>query len=193
MTYCALAADFAAEGLALRGGFHPAPPDDVPDLPDGRPAETLLLLGWTEGRQWSAFAASPEYGDGQANPLDRWSRRLIDAAAYRHGGLALYPFGGPPYLPFLRWAARAEPVAPSPLGLLIHPDWGLWHAWRGALALPERLDLPPSIARASPCAQCLTRPCLGPVGFDAARAACPIGTPYGAAQQTFHRKAAGRA
>ncbi len=187
-----MAAEFAAQGLALRGGFHPAAGDDVPDLPDGRRAGTLLLLGWTGGQQWSAFASAPEHRDGQANPLDRWSRRLIDAEAGRHGGLALYPFGGPPFLPFLRWAIRAEPVAQSPLGLLIHPSWGLWHAWRGALALPQPLDLPPNPPGISPCVQCLTRPCLAPVGFDAARAACPVGEPYGAAQQAFHRKAAGR-
>ena len=32
----------------------------------------------------------------------------------------------------------------SPLGILIHPDWGLWHSYRGALAFRERLDLPAS-------------------------------------------------
>ena len=37
---------------------------------------------------------------------------------------------------------RAEAVAPSPLGILIHPDYGLWHAYRGALAFAERLALP---------------------------------------------------
>ena len=192
MTYPELAASFAAQGLALRGGFHPTPSDDVPDLPNGRPTGTLLMLGWTGGRQWPAFAASPEYGDGKPNPLDRWSRRLIGAAALSLGGLALYPFGGPPHLPFLRWAARAEAVTPSPLGLLIHPDWGLWHAWRGAIGLPQRINLPERDQRASPCIQCPTRPCHARADFDAARAACPVGAPYSAAQQAFHRKAAGR-
>lgn len=192
MNYAALELDFTALGLALRGGFHPLAADGVPDLADGRPASTLLMLGWTGGRQWPVFAASPEYGDGRPHPLDRWSRRMIDAQALRIGGTALYPFGGPPHLPFLRWATRAEPVAPSPLGLLIHPDWGLWHAWRGAIALPGRLDLPPSTDRPSPCARCLARPCLTHVAFDDARMACPVGVPYAAAQQAFHRKAAGR-
>ena len=192
MTYGAIAADLTAQGLALRGGFHPAATDNVPSLPDGRPAATLLLLGWTEGRQWPAFTASPEYGDGQTDPLDRWSRRIIDAAADRHGGAALYPFCGPPYLPFLRWAVRAEPVTPAPLGLLIHPHWGLWHAWRGAISLPIRLNLPPRVNAEPPCAHCGARPCLAADTFDAARAACPVGTAYSAAQQECHRKAAGR-
>ena len=192
MTYSGLTTEFRALGLAVRGGFHPIPADSVPVLPDGRPAATLLLLGWTGGHQWPLFTTSIEYTDGRPDPLDRWSRRIIDAAARNLGALALYPFGGPPHLPFLHWAARAEPVTPSPLGLLIHPDWGLWHAWRGALALPERLDLPPIVERPSPCARCHERHCLVPESFDAARAACPVGAPYGAVQQAFHRKAAGR-
>ena len=150
------------------------------------------MLGWTGGRQWPTFAASPEYHDGLPNPLDRWSRRLIDPLAASVNGRALYPFGGPPHLPFLRWAQRAEPLSPSPLGLLIHPDWGLWHAWRGAIAIRERMELPLHDNRPSPWATCAARPCLRPAAFEAARAACPVGAPYGPAQSAFHRAAAGR-
>jgi hypothetical protein len=192
MTYATLADIAESGGLALRGGFHPESADLVPDLASGRPPGTLLMLGWTGGRQWSSFTASPEYHDGQPNPLDRWSRRTIDAMANALAGRALYPFGGPPHLPFLRWAQRAEAVAPSRLGLLIHPDWGLWHAWRGALALPERLDLPARDTRPNPCTACSARPCLRATDFDSARAACPVGTPYSQAQAAFHRAAAGR-
>src|SRR5690349_5430638 len=109
-------------GLALRGGFHPEPPDSVPALPGGRPTATLLLAGTIGSRWWGAFAAAPEAADGLPDPLDRWTRRLLTALAGAYGATALYPFGGPPYLPFQRWARRAEPVSPSPLGMLIHPD-----------------------------------------------------------------------
>lgn len=176
-------------GLALRGGFHPTPDDAVPPMPNGTPAATLLLLGWTGPTHWPAFTAAPEYRDGQPDPLDRWSRRVVGALAQRFGAMPLFPFGGPPFLPFLRWGPRAEPVHPSPIGLLIHPDWGLWHHWRGALAFPTRLSLPPVDPRPAPCATCLTRPCTTYAGLDAARRACPIGTPYGDAQQAFHRAA----
>lgn len=54
----------------------------------------------------------------------------------------------------------------SPLGILIHPEFGLWHAYRGAMAFGERLALPPREQRASPCASCATRPC---------ETACPVG------------------
>ena len=135
-----------AAGLALRGAFHPQPEDRLG-------YGTLVLLGFAGRIGWSDFAASAEARDGAPDPLDRWSRRVIDALAASLGGVALYPFGGPPWHPFQRWAQRAEPVHSSPLGILIHPDWGLWHSYRGAIALPGRLDLPPPIgatARARP-------------------------------------------
>ena len=184
-----LAAAAEAAGLALRGGFHPTPDDAVPPLPSGGAAATLLLLGWTGPRQWPEFTATPEYRDGAPHPLDRWSRRVVGALAAAFGAVPLFPFGGPPFQPFLRWAPRAEPVHPSPIGLLIHPDWGLWHAWRGALTFPERLDLPAPDQRASPCETCATQPCRVAVSFQLARCACPVGLPYGAAQAEFHRAA----
>ena len=189
MTYAEVARRAEAAGLALRGGFHPNPGDLVPPMPDGQPAGTLLMLGWTGGVQWPVFAAAPELADGAPHPLDRWSRRLIDSMAQEFGAAALYPFGGPPFQPFLRWAPRAEAVHASPLGLLMHPEWGLWHAWRGALAFAERLDLPAPDRRASPCDTCATRPCRGAAGFAQARRACPVGVPYGAAQAEFHTAA----
>ena len=161
-----VAAALGRGGLALRGGFHPLPVDGVPALPDGRPTATLLLAGTIGSAWWSVFARAPEAADGRPDPLDRWTRRLLGALAADCGAAALFPFGGPPYLPFQRWARRAEPVAPSPLGILIHPDYGLWHAYRGALGFATALDLPPVAARASPCDDCAARPCL---------AGCPVG------------------
>lgn len=155
-----------AQGLRFRGGFAVRIEDAVPPLPDGRPAATVVLLGAVGGSLWPAFSRSPELADGAANPLDRWSRRVIDALAERFGALPLFPFGGPPYLPFQRWAARAEPVAPSPLGLFIHPRYGLWHSYRGALAFAAALEVPPRETAPSPCETCVAKPCLS---------TCPVG------------------
>jgi epoxyqueuosine reductase QueG len=58
----------------------------------------------------------------------------------------------------------AEPCHRSPLGLLVHPRYGLWHGYRGALLFATRLDLPQRVSAGSPCAACAGRPCL---------AACP--------------------
>jgi hypothetical protein len=153
-------------GLRVRGGFQPRAEDGIPALSDGRAVGTLILIGNVGGEIWPAFAQSPEHADGQPHGLDRWTRRVIDDAAAQVGAGTLYPFGGPPYLPFQRWAMRAEPVTPSPLGILIHPEFGLWHAYRGALLFPDRLDLPARPDQARPCDDCFDRPCL---------AACPVG------------------
>lgn len=152
-------------GLSLRGTFHPEGHDAVPAMDDGRPAGTLLLLGTVGPLHWPRFSASMEYQDGTADALDRWSRRTIDALAQRLNAQAHYPFGGPPHLPFVAWAKRAEDVAESPLGILIHPEHGLWHAYRGALALKEHVPLPPRQNRPRPCETCVAQPCLS---------ACPV-------------------
>jgi len=164
--YSALAAAVGETGLAMRGGFLCEPDDGLPLLPDGRTAQSLVLLGNVGANIWPAFQASPEAHDGQPDPLNRWSLRLIDALAGRFGALGLYPFGGPPHWPFQRWAQRAEAVWPSPVGMLIHPDHGLWHAYRGALAFAEPIDLPAHTDRPSPCDSCADKPCL---------TTCPVG------------------
>ncbi|HTJ63870.1 MAG TPA: hypothetical protein VL899_08665 [Alphaproteobacteria bacterium] len=172
----------AAAGLAFRGAFHPAPDDMAPPG-----TGTLVLVGFTGQHEWPAFSDSPEASDGRPDPLDRWSRRVIGATAGDLGATALFPFGGPRFLPFQRWAMKAEPVRPSPLGILIHPDWGLWHAYRGALAFAERLSLPPPDTRPSPCDSCAAKPCLsacpvdafGPAGYDVPACVRHIASPAG--------------
>ena len=155
-----------AHDLAFRGAFHPRSEDGVPALADGTPAATLLLVGFTGWMQWPAFEASAEAGDGLPHPLDRYGQRQLQALAATFEGRALSPSEGPPWWPFQRWARRAEPVHVSPLGLLIHPQWGLWHSYRGALALGEHVDLPPLPSVPSPCENCAGKPCLG---------TCPVG------------------
>lgn len=165
ITYAQLCAAAKAVGLACRGGFHPQDGDGAPVV-DKLPAHTMVLLGFTGREQWSAFAASPEYGDGTPHPLDRWSQRVVGQLAERFRARPLYPFTGPPWWPFQRWAQRAERLHPSPLGVLVHADYGLWHAYRGALLFSETIDVPQLNAWSSPCESCREQPCLG---------ACPAG------------------
>jgi ferredoxin len=150
-------------GLVPRGAFKLEDGERVGELADLR---TIVLAGMVGREGWNAFAASPEASDGFADPLDRWSRRLIESLARELGGKALFPFGGPPFLPFQRWAQRAEPVHSSPIGLLIHPYYGLWHAYRGARGFPEELVVAKPAPVPSPCESCMGRWCLK---------ACPVG------------------
>jgi hypothetical protein len=168
LTLSHLSEALAIHGMALRGGFAVASADAVPDMNDGRAARTLLLVGNEGGAMWPAFTGSGGLSDPHPEPLDRWTRRVIDDIAADCNATPLYPFSGPPYYPFQRWAARAEPVHVSPLRIFIHPTFGLWHAYRAALVFGEQIDLPeiatPDVA--SPCVTCAGRPCLS---------ACPVG------------------
>lgn len=184
----AIEAALESAGLVMRGAFHPGPEDGAPPLADGRSCATLVLAGNAGPGMWEAFSRAPERGDGGDHALDRWTRRVLGEVARALGAEALFPFGGPPYLPFQRWAIRAEGLAPSPIGPLIHPEYGLWHAYRGALAFAAVIALPPRPAPASPCESCAETPCLAtcPVGafsaqgYDVAACAAHLETAQGA-------------
>jgi hypothetical protein len=160
-----LDAELGQRGFLLRGGFRPRADDVIPPLPDGRRAGTVLLVGSAGLGLWAAVSASPEAG--RPDPVDRYTARAISGLAARLGLAALFPFDGPPWHPFQRWAVRAEPgLRPSPLGILIHPVFGLWHAYRAALLLAEVLPLPEPAPLEHPCESCADRPCVR---------ACPAG------------------
>lgn len=199
-----------AASLDIFGAFHP-------DATDGAPSgcATLLLLGPAEPGFWPRFKGTPEYEDGTPDPLDRWSARVIGTLAAELDGIALFPFGGPPYQPFIHWAKRSGRAWQSPVTLLVHDVAGLMVSYRGALGLRDRLPLPP--APACPCAGCDAQPCrtacpaaaLDGDGYDVAachafldtvqgqdcmetgcavRRACPVSQSYGrvAEQSAFH-------
>ena len=161
-------------GLTPRGGFHAEEADNVPAMGDGMRTVTLILAGNVGSSLWQAFSGDhpAESADNELYPtqLDDWSREALTRVADALGGPVrcrpLFPFEGPPFLPFIRWAQRAEPVFPSPIGPLIHPEYGLWHAYRGALAFPQAIELPPYPDRRNPCETCEEKPCL---------AGCPVG------------------
>lgn len=125
----------------------------------------LALVGNIGSSYWEHFSQSVEYMDGAAHPLDRWSRRVAEPIAQRLSLQALYPFEGPPYYPFQQWAKRAEGLEQSPVGVMIHPQFGLWHSYRFALS---GVDLDAETAAtsvaesplASPCLDCIAKPCL---------------------------------
>lgn len=139
--------------MICRGGFHPTPNDDLPAK-----GNTLILVGNAGEKFWPAFVEGRSAG---GDPLEMWSSSVLTEAADELGAAILFPFTGPPFLPFLSWAQRAEAVFPSPIGPLIHPDYGLWHAYRGALVFPAKIDLPEwDTQQISPCETCADKPCL---------------------------------
>jgi hypothetical protein len=145
-----------AAGLTPRGAFHPEAGDGVPDIAPGQPTGTVVLAGNAGPDMWHTFAAAT---GAPVGGMDPWSQEVLTGVAEAFDAVPLFPFSKPP-LPFQRWARRAEPCYSSPLGILVHPDHGLWHAFRGGLAFAERLALPPADDRPNPCDSCLDRPCL---------------------------------
>jgi len=150
-----------AVNLAPRGAFYCTATDNVPAIDAQTPARSLILIGTIGSTNWPAFAAARTQQPDALNPLDNYSKRHITALARQLDASALFPFTGPPWLPFQRWAQRAEPVYPSALGPLIHPQYGLWHAYRGALSFARKIPgiiAPPH--GLSPCESCAEKPCL---------------------------------
>jgi ferredoxin len=183
----------AATGLFVRAGFYPGPETPAPGLADGRQAKTVLLVGNAGNGLWQAFrAANPELKG--RHPLNSWVNEQLARAAAAVGAEVVDPMR-PPYPPIQRWAMAAEGGHQSPLGLLIHPEYGLWHVYRGALLLAETIDLPElnTVADAgpSPCDSCANKPCLNACPVDAFRPAFSpercvdhVASPNGVACQT---------
>ena len=141
-----------AIGFVSRGAFHPLPEDRVPDFAAGQNTRSVVLVGNVGPSMWKAFRRGGKLSC--ANPLDTWTRNLLTPLAQRVGGRAVYPFEGPPYHPFQRWARRADTVHSSFMGPLTHSGFGLWHAYRGAIILAERLVLPEPVSSSNPCDSC---------------------------------------
>jgi len=146
------------EGFEPLGWFRPSPDDRVPG-----PARFAVLVGNAGPAMFERFAAER---DPSRDTLDAWCRQVLDRLAKKLDASIHYPFDMPP-LPFSRWGRRARAGHASPLGLNIHPVYGLWHAYRGLLAFGRDLDIATSPGQPSPCSTCADRPCLTACPVDA--------------------------
>ena len=190
-------------GLYSLGSFKLDKRDALPLSADGRPGSAVLMVGNAGSAMWKRF--SEERRD-RSSPLDAWTREVLTKIAVRFGARALFPFQRP-YLPFQQWALRTGACYVSPLRILIHPEYGLWHALRGALLFEQDIEPVGKTQPPSPCDACPRRPCLsvcpvaafsvagyntsrclswldGSDGEDcmalgcSARRACPVGVAY---------------
>ena len=140
----------AGEGPAVEGGYS---------------ARSVLLIGNAGGSMWPRFSAWLAQHEDCDEPLDTWSRQVIAPVATRQGGTAFYP-SDPPYQPFQQWAMKAIGLKPSPLGILMHPEFGLWFGFRGAIAFKDKAEGPAPKRNAHPCDSCPDKPCM---------TVCPVG------------------
>ncbi len=153
-----------AHGLRVFSGFQFEAGEAAPEGASGNPARSVVMVGYGGREMWPHFSA---WRSGQPanlrDPLDTWSKLVIGEIAARSGARAVFP-SDRPYMPFQQWAMRAEGLKPSPLGILMHPEFGLWHAFRGALLFEVNI---PVFAHTSvhACDRCTEKPCLS---------ACPV-------------------
>jgi len=177
---------------------------------------SLVLIGSTGTALWSAM------GDWRArpDPIDSWCAQALarfrDALPVR--GVFVFPSKTP--VSMLALGRLAGWAHPTPLGLGMHPEHGLWVGYRGALLLDARFAERGLGGDESPCASCEGQPCVAacPVGAVqpggvelvtcfgqrlaetpcatacGARLACPVGdqSRYGAEQIAHHHEAANR-
>lgn len=206
----AIRAALAPHGLFLRGTINFAEGEAAPKLENGCSAASVALIGNIGSSLWPAFSRwrDGEPARGGSDPLDTWSKAVLRPAAVAAGAAAVWFPSDPPWQPFQRWAMRAEGLKASPLGILIHPVYGLWHGYRGAFGFAEPIETEPPQQVPHPCDTCTDKPCLSicPAGavrleaFDVpacrahlrspegeagcmaagclARAACPVGAAY---------------
>ena len=135
----------------------------------------VVLIGHVGGENrlmWDVFVEfCSEVGEENLgkDPLDSWTYSVLSPLGKKFGGRMYYPFSTPP-LPFIGWALRSGVFFRSPIGVVIHPFYGVWTAFRGALFFSEDVfleeDTQQELTRHSPCLSCLEKPCLG---------GCPVG------------------
>lgn len=170
-SFLLLQSQLKQSGFASFGAFH-----FHEELCAGRPefiGKKGFLFGNAGPAMWEVFSRSREYKDGQPDPMNLWTKRVTGEIASVHGCATIYPFDKP-FWPFQRVARHAMQLQASPLGILVHPQYGLWHAFRGAFVFgkehPFFKETEAHIARQKaqkhPCDNCIEKPCLN---------RCPVG------------------
>lgn len=149
---------------------------------DGAP-RSIVVIGNGGGAFWRAYS---DFADRTArwrdrpHPLDDFTRMVIERevlpAAHRSGvrAEAIYPFvHGGPTLNFIELAKLAGLGGPSLIGVVVHPQYGPWIAFRAALLLDCELDSPGPALGFDPCPECVPRSCIA--ACPAAAVAYPAG------------------
>ena len=178
----AVRAAAARHGLNLCAAI-PLAQYDAAVQPDARAslidpaARSIVVLGNGGGDFWAAFkrhaARNPGWWERE-NPLDDFTREVVDrevAAPLRDTALhytIVHPFmhGGGRTLNFVELGKAAGIAGPSILGVVVHPVFGPWIAFRAALLLDVAVDAPGDARGFDPCPGCVPRSCIG---------ACPVG------------------
>lgn len=163
-----ISTELSKHGLSIRSIVNVSGELGVEDIS----AKVIILIGHIGSEHWASFEewSSKEDNHCYDHPLDQWSKQIIKPLADQIDGRAIFP-SDRPYYPFQAWALQNSELSSSQINILIHPKYGTWHGYRGAIALDiEPLELMPQIEAhdrvTDLCSTCVDKPCL---------AACPVG------------------
>lgn len=118
----------------------------------------LILIGNAGPAFWRVLQANDNTG---SDPVDDYSRQLARRFVEEYlcaSAEILYPGTGA--LPLQQLGALAGWHYSSPLGIGIHPQYGLWFAYRAAVLTDAPLTPSEPLPGVSPCQHCTDRPCL---------------------------------
>ncbi|MBV8055068.1 MAG: hypothetical protein JO071_07495 [Deltaproteobacteria bacterium] len=130
---------------------------------------SIVVIGNGGGDFWRAFKAYAAVNPGwfeRENPLDDFTREVVEkkiVMPIRTAGvrcIAIYPFGHGPALNFMQLAMLAGLAGPSIIGVVVHPVFGPWIAFRAALLLGCEIDHPGGAVGFDPCPTCSIRSCI---------------------------------
>ncbi len=137
-------------------------------------AKSIVVIGNGGSALWSALTKHAERNPGwwkRDHPLDDFTRTAVEneiAAAARESGVRctiVFPFmQGKATLNFIELGKASGLAGPSILGVVVHPRFGPWIAFRAALLIDALIDEPGEARDFDPCPTCATRSCI---------AACP--------------------
>jgi epoxyqueuosine reductase QueG len=138
-------------------------------------ARSIIVIGNGGGAFWAAFQRHISANSGwmsRDNPLDDFTRLVIErdiATQLARAGIdhaIVYPFmSSGPTLNFMEAGKAAGLSGPSILGVMVHPVYGPWIAFRAAILMNEIFDAPGEALGFDPCPSCTVRSCIP---------ACPV-------------------
>jgi epoxyqueuosine reductase len=140
-------------------------------------ARSIIVIGNGGAAFWKAFKRYADDNPGwtmRDNPLDDFTRVVVDrdiAPSLTKSQLAhtiIYPFmSNGPTLNFMEAGKAAGLSGPSILGVMVHPVYGPWIAFRAAILLNELIDAPGAAPGFDPCPSCIPRTCIRACPADA--------------------------
>ena len=140
---------------------------------DGK-AKSIVVIANGGGALWLGLRRHAEHNPGwweREHPLDDFTRAIVEKEiepVLRQSGsryTIVFPFmSGRATLNFIELGKVAGLGGSSILGVVVHPKFGPWIAFRAAILLEELIDAPGEAASFAPCPACTERSCI---------AACP--------------------